>query len=107
MEDMKAGVGEKYCSTCGEIIRKEAEICPKCGVRQAVQGTSLSRRLAAGILAILLGAFGVHSFYLGKIGSGIIRLLFCWTGIPAVIALIEGIIYLTMDDNEFIEKYGK
>ena len=25
---------EKYCFSCGEIIKKEAEICPKCGVNQ-------------------------------------------------------------------------
>jgi hypothetical protein len=30
------GPDEKFCATCGAIIKKEAEICPKCGVRQAV-----------------------------------------------------------------------
>ncbi len=44
------------------------------------------------ILAILLGGIGVHKFYAGKPGQGILYLLFCWTYIPALIALIEGII---------------
>ena len=32
-------------------------------------------------------------------------LLFCWTFIPAIVALIEGIIYLTMTDVDFYNKY--
>ena len=63
-------------------------------------------KIAAGILGILLGAFGVHKFYLGKIGLGILYLLFFWTGIPGIIGLIEGIIYLTMSDEDFRAKYG-
>lgn len=51
-------------------------------------------KVAAGILAILLGGIGVHKFYLGKVGMGILYLCFCWTGIPAVLGLIEGIMYL-------------
>ncbi len=61
-------------------------------------------RIAAGVLAILLGQIGVHKFYLGKYGQGILMLLFCWTGIPAIIGLIQGIIYLTQSDAEFCSK---
>ena len=43
------------------------------------------------VLALLLGGIGVHKFYCGRIGAGICYLLFCWTLIPAIIALIEGI----------------
>jgi hypothetical protein len=32
------GTGEKFCSSCGTVIKKEAEICPKCGVRVLAQG---------------------------------------------------------------------
>ncbi len=32
---MSKGPNEKYCQECGEIINAKAEICPKCGVRQA------------------------------------------------------------------------
>ena len=62
-------------------------------------------RIAAGVLAILLGGIGVHKFYMGKIGMGILYLLFCWTGIPALIGLIEGIIYLTKSDDDFESTY--
>jgi TM2 domain-containing membrane protein YozV len=58
-------------------------------------------KLTAGILAILLGNIGVHKFYMGKIGMGILYLCFCWTCIPGVIGLIEGIIYLTSSREEF------
>ncbi|MDE5654076.1 MAG: TM2 domain-containing protein [Clostridia bacterium] len=65
----------------------------------------MKNKYVAGILAILLGDLGIHKFYLGKIGSGILYLLFCWTGIPAIIGLIEGIIYLCTDDETFQVKY--
>lgn len=58
-------------------------------------------KIAAGILGILLGGLGVHKFYLGKIGMGILYLCFCWTYIPAVIGFIEGIIYLCSNDENF------
>ncbi len=61
-------------------------------------------RVAAGIFAILLGDLGVHKFYMGKIGMGILYLLFCWTGIPAFVGLIEGVIYLTESDEKFASR---
>ena len=60
----------------------------------------------AGVLAILLGVFGVHKFYLGKPMQGLIYLLFCWTGLPALFGFIEGILYLVSSDEAFAEKYG-
>ncbi|OTG65756.1 hypothetical protein B9T25_11250 [Acinetobacter sp. ANC 4470] len=63
-------------------------------------------RIVAAILAFFLGGFGVHKFYLGQIGWGIIYLLFCWTFIPALVAFIEFIIYLCTSDKDFARKYG-
>ena len=62
-------------------------------------------KLTAGLLAILLGGFGAHKFYLGKTGMGILYLLFSWTTIPSIIGLIEGIMYLVADDATFQAKY--
>jgi len=41
------------------------------------------------VLALLLGGAGIHKFYLGQIGWGIVYLAFCWTYIPGIIAFIE------------------
>jgi hypothetical protein len=41
------------------------------------------------LLALFLGNFGVHHFYLRRTGLGILYLCFCWTGIPALLGLIE------------------
>lgn len=41
------------------------------------------------------GGLGIHKFYAGKIGMGILYILFCWTTIPGIIGLIEGIIAVT------------
>lgn len=61
----------------------------------------IKSKIAAGILGIFLGGIGVHKFYLGKVGMGILYLLFCWTGIPALVGFIEGIIYLCSNDENF------
>jgi hypothetical protein len=41
------------------------------------------------LLALLLGCFGVHHFYLGRTGMGILYLCFFWTGIPAILGFVE------------------
>lgn len=46
------------------------------------------------LLAFFLGGIGVHKFYAGKIGTGILYILFCWTFIPGFIAFIEFIVGL-------------
>ncbi|ALS79495.1 hypothetical protein AUO94_13070 [Planococcus kocurii] len=67
----------------------------------------MKNKLAAALLAIFLGDFGAHKFYLGKPGMGILYLLFFWTGIPAVIGIIEGILYLLQSEESFQEKHGR
>lgn len=62
-------------------------------------------KILAGILAILFGGFGIHKFYMGKIGMGILYLVFCWTYIPAIVGLVEGIIYLCSNDENFQLKH--
>lgn len=112
MPTLQKQADEKFCHECGAVIRAKAEICPKCGVRQTVSSSGLSlapngrSKLAAALFAILLGDLGIHKFYLGQVGWGVVYLLFCWTFIPAIIGLIEGIIYLSMSDQAFAQKYG-
>jgi TM2 domain-containing membrane protein YozV len=105
--NMTADVMNKFCHACGHQIDTRAEICPQCGVRQPrIKVKGERNRVAAALFGILLGGLGIHKFYLGKVGMGILYLVFFWTCIPAVIGLIEGIIYLTMSDEEFMQKYG-
>lgn len=104
------GVGprteKKHCHGCGTTITPSQVVCVKCGVSISA-GLNGKSKVAAGVLGILLGGLGVHKFYLGSWGWGIIYLLFCWLYVPAIIGLIEGIIYLTMDDAQFDAKYNK
>ena len=98
-----------YCTACGHQMSNVAAGCPKCGhpnpAKPMFQGVRKSR-VAAGVLALLLGGLGVHKFYLNKVGLGFLYLIFVWTFIPAIIALVEGIIYLTQDDQTFAIKQG-
>lgn len=92
-----------FCRGCGKEIHETARSCPHCG---ATNSTANSKsRIAAALLAFFLGGFGVHKFYLGKIGQGFLYLLFCWTFIPSVVAFVEFIIYLCMSDENFAKKY--
>ncbi|MCG3147627.1 MAG: hypothetical protein PCFJNLEI_01067 [Verrucomicrobiae bacterium] len=65
------------------------------------------KKVVAGILGILLGGFGIHKFFLGYTKEGIIQLIltFVTCGIGSIIGLIEGIIYLTKSDEEFVATY--
>ncbi|MBR0484756.1 MAG: FTR1 family protein [Oscillospiraceae bacterium] len=61
-------------------------------------------RKEAGILAIVLGGLGIHKFYLGKYGKGLIYVATCWSGIPFLISIGEGIHFLTESDEQFEEE---
>lgn len=62
-------------------------------------------KLCAGLLGIFLGTFGIHKFYMGKVGMGILYICFCWTYIPAIVGFIEGIMYLCSSDENFMLKH--
>jgi TM2 domain-containing membrane protein YozV len=70
------------------------------------QREGADKKIIAGICAILLGGFGVHKFILGYTNEGIIQLVLglCF-GIGGIIGIIEGIIYLTKSDEEFVRTY--
>ena len=65
----------------------------------------MKSRIVAAVLAFFLGGLGVHKFYLNKNGKGFLYLIFCWTYVPAIISLFEGIGYLLQSDAEFQEKH--
>ena len=97
----------KYCVGCAKQLHASASICPECGAQQGRTGQIGNKsRIAAALLAFFLGGVGAHKFYLGRIAAGFLYLLFCWTFIPAIVAFVEMIIYLTMTDEAFAEKYG-
>lgn len=66
----------------------------------------IKSKVTAILLALLLGGIGGHKFYLDRPGQGILYLVFCWTFIPSVIAVIEAIVYLATSDEAFHVKYG-
>ncbi|MDE6558733.1 MAG: GYF domain-containing protein [Muribaculaceae bacterium] len=65
------------------------------------------KKVAAGVLAILLGWLGVQYFYLGKIGGGLLTILLTLVtcGFWEIITFIQGIVMLTMSDQEFDRKF--
>lgn len=67
---------------------------------------NMKNKNVAAILAILLGSFGIHKFYLGQPGKGWGYLLLCWTGIPGVIGIIEGIILLCKSKEDFERSFS-
>lgn len=73
------GADEKFCESCGQVIKKEAELCVKCGVRQNTSTSSVDSGAKSKLVAILLGLFvgalGAHNFYLGHTKKGIVQFL--------------------------------
>ncbi|WP_108663245.1 NINE protein [Acuticoccus kandeliae] len=96
---------QKFCYRCGTSIALDATACPVCGAPQAPVYPRKNKVIAA-VLAFLFGSFGAHRFYLGQIGWGILYLIFFWTVIPGIVAIIEGILYLAMSEEAFARKYG-
>ncbi len=66
-----------------------------------------SKKVIADILGILLGGFGVHKFFLGYTKEGVIQIVitFVTCGIGSLVGLVEGILYLTKSDDEFVATY--
>ena len=120
----------RYCTKCGAVNDEFAQYCTSCNAQlspvsgyqpmQAVnQSQSLTdwkamgadKKIAAGICAILLGSLGVHKFILGYTTEGLIMLLVtvltCGIGamVTSIIGIVEGIIYLTKSDEEFVRTY--
>ncbi len=119
-----------FCKNCGNEVENGAKFCGVCGAAvttapapeapaasQPTAKKSTKSYLAAGLLGIFLGAFGVHNFYLGFTGKAIAQLLitvlscFALSPVSGIWGLIEGILYLCKsngfttdaDGNELID----
>jgi len=116
----------RYCTKCGAVNDESAQYCTSCNAQLApVSGSQpmqsvnqpqsmtdwralgADKKVAAGLLGILVGWAGVHKFILGYTTEGIIQLVISvfTCGFGGIIGLIEGIIYLTKSDEEFVRTY--
>jgi TM2 domain-containing membrane protein YozV len=102
------GSGANFCWNCGAQSHPAAAVCVQCGValgqRPAVGGNSnLKSKMAAGLLGIFLGGFGVHRFYLGYTGIAVAQLILgivtCGV-VSGIWGLVEGIMILTGSINK-------
>ncbi len=66
----------------------------------------MRNKTAAGFFALFLGWAGVHRFYLGQVGLGILYFILMFLGISLVLGLIDAIVFFTMDEQEFNRKYN-
>ena len=117
MDDAKKGT--RKAAEKAEEFAEEAKESAKEFAQEAKEtfnkATGENKKILAGILAIILGAFGVHKFILGYNKEGIIMLVItlilgivtCGVAASAmgIVGLIEGIIYLTKSDEEFYNTY--
>ena len=72
-----------------------------------MQSNVTSQRVLCGVMGLLLGGIGIHRFILGDVLGGILRIVISVVtcGAGSLIGFIEGIIYLTKSDEEFIRIY--
>ncbi|HIK36901.1 MAG: NINE protein [Geminocystis sp.] len=66
----------------------------------------MRNRVIAILLTLFLGALGIHKFYLGENMAGVLYLIFCWTGIPAILSIFDLIGLSLMSDERFNRKYN-
>jgi len=95
--------GNSYCQNCGSETNPNADVCLKCGVRlQRFSSVNAKSKIVAGILGIFLGGLGIHRFYLGYIGIGVIQIVVTviTCGIGHLWGFIEGILILTGNINK-------
>jgi hypothetical protein len=108
-----------YCSSCGKEVPPGSPFCPNCGAPQSGQATpppppqysqppqyqysqtapgyEQKSKIVAGLLGILLGGLGIHRFYLGYVGIGVVQIVVTIVtfGLGSLWGFIEGILILT------------
>lgn len=121
---------EKYCFSCGSIINKAAEICPKCGVNQnkrsstsainvyctscrqiinketstcpycGVKQENISEKNASTAFLLCIFTAVWHCFYVGKIGSALLKYLI------AILCIFSSVLILLFLDGAINDEYG-
>ena len=116
----------RFCTKCGAVNDDLAQYCSNCqaaltpvvGGYQPMQAVNpgaitdwkaqgADKKVIAGVCGILVGWLGVHKFVLGYTTEGVIQLVLglITCGAAGIIGIIEGIIYLTKSDEEFVRTY--
>ena len=93
-----------YCRACGAAMDETALACPRCGAPQR-PGPEQRNKTVAALLALFLGGIGVHRMYLRQ-WRAVWYVLFCWTGIPGVVALVEGLVFAFGSQAKWDRKYN-
>ena len=121
----------RYCTKCGAINDDLAQYCTTCqaplssvsnsgggagyqpmesvhpGAMTDWKALGADKKITAGICAILVGWLGVHKFILGYTTEGVIQLVLgvLTCGLTNILSIIEGVIYLTKSDEDFVRTY--
>ncbi len=97
-----------FCSKCGTPNHDNNHQCVNCGsllhAAPAQQPTAGKSRLAYILLGLFLGFFGIHNFYAGYNGRGIVQLLITlligWTLIPLIVLTLWFLIEIVATDTD-------
>ena len=114
------GINDR-CINCGTAMPVAPSPMQQYPQNTGAQVPGAEKKLAAGLCGILLGGFGVHKFILGyqqegfillgvTLAAWVITFITCGIGvflvfIPSIIGLVEGIMYLTKSDQDFVNTY--
>ncbi|NIQ96043.1 MAG: NINE protein [Desulfuromonadales bacterium] len=101
----KVGAGNKKV-TCPECSQHFAFSLDDDDFRFQAAGPAPPNKVALLVITFFLGGLGGHKFYLRKYLQGVLYLLFCWTAIPSLIALVEFIIYCFKSEEQLQQQYA-
>ena len=109
-----------FCSNCGTQLADGAKYCSLCGketgnhtivyVQSPQQDIYVHARKSKGLAMTLCffgGWFGLHKFYLREYFSGSLYLIFFWTFIPWILAVLDFIIMFLTPKSIFHRRYDK
>lgn len=108
-----------FCKACAQVIHPTDITCLRCNTAQGgdvstplitaqsqpePEAKTAKTKLAATLLALFLGGIGIHKFYMGSWGWGLVYLATFWTWVPALLALAEALRYFALNKKDFQAK---